>query len=247
MDWPKSLACSLLILSYSALAQQPAYKRDQFEVASIKPDPRTAGSWVRFLPGGRLEASVWVKYLIQTAYGVEDYQVIGGPGWIGSQWYDIEAKAPHADADRTAMIPMLQSLLADRFQLKLRKEERDFPAMALVADKNGPELRALKEGEPSKCSRDNSYVCGIRTPADLARSLKNFVGKPVFDETGVTGRYDILLDFDTDTALGRTPKPGLDKPSLTTALHEQLGLRLESEKLQMKVLVIDDAQRPSAN
>lgn len=243
----KILPCSLVLLSYSALAQPPAEKRPEFEVASVKLDPTTAGSWVRFLPGGRMESLVWVKYLIQIAWGLEDYQVIGGPGWIGTQWYHIEAKAPNTDAGRTAMIPMLQSLLADRFRLKLRKEERDFPALALVADKNGPKLSPLQEGAPSKCGRDNSYVCGIRTPADLARNLKYFVGKPVFDETGITGRYDILLDFDTDTALGRAPTAGLEKPSLTTALHEQLGLRLEPKNVKLPVYVIESIERPSGN
>src|SRR5690242_10659593 len=116
-----TLPITLLLLGSGALAQTATDNRPQFEVASIKPDPRTAGSWVRFLPGGRLEASSWVKQLIEIAWGVETYQVTGGPGWVGAQWYDIDAKAPGPNADRARMLPMLQSLLTDRFRLKLHK------------------------------------------------------------------------------------------------------------------------------
>jgi uncharacterized protein (TIGR03435 family) len=237
----------LLLFCCSTFAQAPTDKRPEFEVASIKPDPRTAGSWVRFLPGGRLDASSWIKQVIQIAYGVEDYQVIGGPGWIGTQWYNIDAKAPNTDADRAQMLPMLQSLLADRFQLKLRREEREFSVMALVTDKSGPKLTPLKENEQSKCGRDNSYACGIHTTGDLAHQLKYIIGHPVFDETGITGRYDILLDFDVYTVSGRTPPADYDKPSLTTALRDQLGLRLEPKNVKLPVYVIESIERPSGN
>src|ERR1039457_3051481 len=89
-----------------------------FEVASVKPSAITAGSWVRFLPGGRLSAASWLKQLIQIAYGVEDYQVSGGPSWLTSQWYEIEAKAANASADRSEMTAMLRSLIEERFKLQ---------------------------------------------------------------------------------------------------------------------------------
>lgn len=238
---------NLLFLCATLFAQSPADKRPEFEVASIRPDPRTAGSWVRFLPGGRLDASSWIKQIVQIAYGIEDYQVIGGPDWIETQWYDVEAKAPDAGASRDQMLPMLQSLLSDRFQLKLRREEREFSVMALVTDKSGPKLAPLKENEPSKCGRDNSYACGIHTTGDLAHQLKYIVGHPVFDETGITGRYDILLDFDVYTISGRTPPADYVKPSLTAALREQLGLRLEPKNVKLPVYVIESIERPSGN
>src|SRR5215467_311661 len=100
-------------------------KPPAFEVASIKPSAVTAGSRIGFLPGGRLSATSWVQQLIQVAYGVEDYQVVGGPKWLTSDWYDIEAKAGSAPADRTQMNAMLKSLLTDRFALRLRKERKD--------------------------------------------------------------------------------------------------------------------------
>ncbi|HVW09959.1 MAG TPA: TIGR03435 family protein [Bryobacteraceae bacterium] len=243
----RTILPAIFLLRSVLPAQSPADSRPEFEVASIKPDTRTAGSWVRFLPGGRLDASSWIKQLVQIAWGVEDYQVVGGPGWITTQWYDIEAKAPDPTAGENQMLPMLQSLLADRFQLKLRREEREFSVMALVTDKNGPKLIPLRDTEQSKCDRDNSYACGIRTTADLARHLRFFVGHPVFDETGITGRYDILLDFDVYTISGRTPPADYIKPSLATALRDQLGLRLEPKNVKLPVYVIESIERPSGN
>jgi uncharacterized protein (TIGR03435 family) len=218
-----------------------------FEVASVKPSGITAGSWARFLPGGRLSAASWLKQLIQIAYGVEDYQVSGGPDWLTTQWYEIEAKAPNPNADRSEMLLMLRALLEDRFKLELRREERDFPVLALKIDKNSAKLTPLAEGEKSKCARDNSFVCGLRTPADLAKSLQYIVGRPVLDRTGISGRFDILLDFDVYANRNEPAPAGYDKPSLTTALRDQLGMRLESEKVARPVLIVEKVERPGAN
>jgi len=235
----------LVCLCCAAVAQtRPA---PSFDVASVKLSGMKAGSWCRFLPGGRLEAVSWISQLLQIAYGVEDYQVVGGPGWFTSDRYDIQAKAENPDAGKSEMLLMLQSLLADRFKLKLHTETRDFPGFNLVLDKGGPKLRPLKEGEASQCGPGNSYVCGITTVADLANSLHHILRQPVFDKTDVEGRFDILLDFDTFTASGRTPPPDYDKPSLSQALRDQLGLRLEAQKAALPVLVIDSVERPAAN
>jgi uncharacterized protein (TIGR03435 family) len=240
-----SRVISLACLCCAAVAQtRPS---PSFDVASVKLSDMKAGSWCRFLPGGRLEAVSWIKQLVQIAYGVEDYQVVGGPGWFTSDRYDIQAKAENPDAGKSEMLLMLQSLLADRFKLKLHTETREFPGFHLVFDKSGPKLRPLKEGEASQCGRENSYVCGITTVADLANNLHYILRQPVFDKTGLEGRFDILLDFDTFTASGRTPPPDYDKPSLSQALREQLGLRLEPQKAALPVLVIDSVERPTAN
>lgn len=219
----------------------------EFEVASIKASDRTAGSWMRLLPGGRLSASSWIKQLIQLAYGLEDYQVSGGPGWLTTQWYDMEAKAAKPDATREEMMAMLRTLLADRFQLQLRRDEREFPIFDLVVDKGGARLRPLPEGEKSQCARDNSAICGIRTPAQLAEWLRWAAGRPVLDRTGINGRFDILIDFDTYSVRGMTPPPEYDKPSMTAALREQLGLRLEPAKTMLPVLIVEKVERPSGN
>jgi uncharacterized protein (TIGR03435 family) len=232
-----------MLLAGGAISQtSPA-----FEVASVRYNARTAGSWCRFLPGGRLSASSWVKQLIQIAWGVEDYQVSGGPAWLTADWYDIEAKAPSANATQPEMALMLRSLLMDRFRLQLRTGTREVPVYELRVDKSGSKLRELKEGEASRCGRDNSFACGFRTPAQLARSLRAFVDRPIIDKTGLDGTYDILLDFDVYSSRGATPPPDNDKPSLFTALQNQLGLRLEPQKTSLPELIVESIQRPAEN
>lgn len=242
---------AFLIVSLFALVSRGAFAQTAtapaFEVASIKHSDMRAGSWIRYLAGGRLSAMSWTKQLIQVAYGVEDYQVSGGPGWLTSDRYVIEAKAESADVGKTEMNVMLESLLADRFKLKLRREARDFDVYALVVDKSGPKLRPLKDGEASGCGRDNSFMCGITTAAQLAKMLQYTVGRPVLDKTGLDGKFDVLLDFDTYASRGQTPPPDYDKPSLVTALREQLGLRLEPQKASFPTLVVENVQRPTEN
>src|SRR5579862_934856 len=99
----------IIILSLAGWAVPQTFLAPAFEVASVKYNQRTAGSWCRFLPGGRLSGSSWVKQLIQIAWGVQDYEVSGGPGWLTTDWYDIEAKASGADAAKPEMALMLQS------------------------------------------------------------------------------------------------------------------------------------------
>lgn len=236
---------SLLLFASGANPQSATVPA--FEVASVKFSDRQAGSWVRFLPGGRLSATSWIKQVIQIAWGVQDYQVSGGPAWLGSDWYDIEAKAASADATKEDMTLMLRSLLTDRFKLRFHQETKEFSAWNLLVDKNGPKLRALKDGENSSCTRTNSNVCGMRTMTQLANNLHYTVGGPVFDKTGIEGNFDILLLFDVYSIRGQTPPADYDQPSLYTALPQQLGLRLEQQKNSMPVIVIDGIQRPSEN
>ncbi len=206
----------IIILSLAGWAVPQTFLAPAFEVASVKYNQRTAGSWCRFLPGGRLSASSWVKQLIQVAWGVEDYEVSGGPGWLTTDWYDIEAKASGADAAKPEMALMLQSLLVDRFKLQLRHDRKVLAVYELRVDKNGPRLKPLKDGEASQCNRDNSFACGIRTPAQLAKSLQSLVDRPVIDKTSLDGRFDIVLDFDVYSSRGQTPPAGsINRPSST--------------------------------
>lgn len=219
-----------------------------FEVASVKYDPRKAGSWVRFLQGGRLDASSWLKQLIQVAWDVKDYQVIGGPAWLGDDWYAVEAKTSDPNADEKQMKLMLRTLLAERFRLHLRQEMREFPVFNLVVAKGGPKLIPLPEGAKSACARDNSLICGMRTTASLAGYLTNIAGRPVFDKTGITGTFDILVIF--NPYAGRDNPPSTyyaDQPDMPTALRDQLGLQVEPSKETMPVLIVESVQRPSGN
>jgi uncharacterized protein (TIGR03435 family) len=240
---PLLVGVMLAALTYGAVAQTPP----AFEVASVKRSSITAGSWIRFLPGGRLSAGSWVKQLIQTAYGVEDYQVVGGPDWLKTDWYEIEATATSHDAGKKEMTLMLKSLLDDRFKLRLHEERRDLPVYDLVVEKSGHKLRALKDGEPPPCRPIPSAICGLTTTTDLATWLKYIVGRPVLDKTGVTGRFELLLDFDINSIRGQAPPPDSNKPSVFEALREQFGLRLEPGKAQTPVLVVESIQRPTEN
>jgi uncharacterized protein (TIGR03435 family) len=231
----------------SAAAEQSPGGTLTFDVASIRPSSNDAGSYLRFLPGGRFSAETWIKQLIQVAYGVEDYQVTGGPAWLGTDRYFIEAKTDKTDASKQEMTAMLKSLLADRFKLKVRQEMRDFDVYDLVLDKGGWKLKPMAKGEDFHCTRDNTFVCGITNPAQLANALKNILRRPVMDKTGIDGRYEVLLDFDNYEFSGGTPPPDYNKPSLENALEEQLGLKLVKAKEALPVYVVESIERPTDN
>lgn len=236
----------LLLASIGGFAQPAA---PTFDVASIKSE--TGGATIhrfQFLPGGRFRAtSTWIKYVIQKAYDLKDYQVSGGPAWITSDRFDIDAKAGDSGAGEPQMRLMLQTLLAQRFQLRIRQETKEFPAYDLMAAKGGPRIRALKPGDKSDCRRDNSEICGLRMMPQLADFLTNAVGRPVFDKTETQGDYDLLLNFDVYEARNQVPPPDYNKPALAIALREQPGLKLEPRKASLPVLVIESVHRPTEN
>jgi uncharacterized protein (TIGR03435 family) len=242
----------LLLLAAAAFAQTPA--APPFETASIKPTPKDfrGPGMFQYLPGGRFHTTdVWLKYLIQRAYNLEDYQIVGGPSWLNADTrYDIEAKAADGSATKDQLRLMLQTLLAERCQLKTHQESREFSVYNLIVAKGGPKFIALKEGELGKpCSRENDEMpCGMHTMAQIADWLKSNVLHPVLDKTGLSGTYDLHMMFDPFEAQGRpTPPEYAGRPTLTTALNEQLGLKMEPAKAQIPVLVIDSIQKPSEN
>jgi len=241
---PRHKAGLVLFLCSSAFGQSSV---GSFELASIKRSSAESGSYLRYLPGGRLSAMSWIKQLVQLAYDVPDYQVTGGPGWLTTDRYEIEAKAADQQAGPAEMKLMLQSLLADRFKLKFRRESKEFPTYGLVVDKGGAKLTPLKPGENSNCRRENSNVCGMRTMAHLADWMTSIMGRPVLDQTKIEGTYDILLAFDVYELRGETPPPDYNKPNVFIGIREQLGLRLEAQKTSFPVIVIEDIQRPSEN
>ena len=220
-----------------------------FEVASIKPDRTdTSPHRFQFLPGGRFRAvSTWVKYMIEQAYDLKDYQVSGGPAWIISDRFDVEAKAADGGTDERQMRLMLQSLLADRFQLKIRRETKEFPVYDLMVAKNGTKVKPLEPGDASDCRRENSEICGLRTMARLEDFLTNVTGRPVFDKTGIQGDYNLLITFDIYEVRNQIAPAHYNKPLLATALREQLGLDWKPRKAPLPVVVIESIQRPTEN
>ncbi len=270
---------SVWVLGVSGLANLPASSaqstpkaRPQFEVASVRPvDPasRETINMHRY-PGGRVTATgVTLRFLINMAYGVQDMNISGGPGWLGRTRFDIVAQG----SEDTDLLPlMLQSLLEDRFKLAIRHESRDLLTYALLlatTGKYGPNPHEAGAGdctvEPpptpaqiksalwTPCGAFHSlrgHLGGKRvTLQNLASPLAAQVGRPVLDETGVPGRFDLNLDWTPDADLGVQGDKGqaapVDGASIFTALREQLGLRLESRRAAVEFLVIDRAEQPS--
>jgi uncharacterized protein (TIGR03435 family) len=212
----------LVIASYGLFAQQEA--RPTFQVASIKLMTEPSSRIItRPLPGGGLKTEkAPVKLLIIQAYRVQGFQVIGGPSWIDSDGYNIEAK-PESPTDEKGTWLMLQALLADRFALKVHRETRELPVYELTAAKNGIKVSPPKEGS---CVTEDVVVARAPTPgaslvgqcgfpligfsgtliagkitmADLAKGLASIMGRPVLDHTGFTGEFDVHLQFAPDPA-----------------------------------------------
>ncbi len=241
------LAVNILVSVFCCAAFAQTATAPAFDLASIKPSNAQFGSYLRYLPGGRFSGMTWIKQLIQAAYDVADYQVAGGPGWMNSDRYEIEAKAADPNTGAEEMKRMLQTLLTDRFKLKIRRETKDFAVYGLVVDKNGPKLKSLKPGEPGTCTRDNSEICGIRTTAQLANWLRSITRRPVLDQTNISGNFDVLLTFDIYELRNQTPPPDYNKAPLQVAIREQLGLRLEPQKASFPMIIVEDIQRPTEN
>jgi uncharacterized protein (TIGR03435 family) len=235
---------------------------------------------VRPLPG-RLTADATLQVLMQYAYGVQAFQLVGGPGWLTSDHYEIEARAD-ASANRDQIFRMLQSLLEDRFQLKTHREMKELPVFTLVSNRGGFKLPAPRDGAcvdspaeaavewvgagrmaapgelpPAKgrCGSAIVSVSGMRggtiVMSELVRALSMMLGRRVLDKTGFMAPFDLQLDFVPDEATPALPPPppgsGISGVSIAQALQEQLGLRLEPTKGPVEVIVVDQAERPSAN
>jgi uncharacterized protein (TIGR03435 family) len=276
------VACAFLHASPRP-AQSVTPSSPSFEVASIKPNhSNESGHRDSISRGKYIGRNVTVKSLIERAYGVSDYQLFNAPPWISSDTFDIDAKVEDSLADtmqklspaeRTNQIKLIfQSLLADRFGLKITHETKDLPIYALVVAKNGPKLTPTKlpplgSGTAAQQSQRGTDVTGkgpeskavavgvtiTQLVAILARAPE-LAGRVVLDETGIKGEYDFTLDWtrddlsvNEDSSSPSAPAKGASSPSLFTALQQQLGLKLESKKGPVDTIVIDHVERPSEN
>jgi uncharacterized protein (TIGR03435 family) len=203
-----------------------------------------------------------IRDLIQYAYNLPKSQIVGGPGWLDSAMYDIDAKSsPEVDARLKAMPSgdaaqqkrsMVRELLKERFSLTTHEETRVLPVYNLVFAKGGPKFQPSSySGTTIDAGRSRIHVQGSDdTIGLLARELAHSQGRVVVNNTGLTGRYDLLLRWTPDDA--STPPLNGDTdpnapPGLFTAIQDQLGLKLESGKGPVPVLVIDQIEPPSAN
>ncbi len=230
-----------LILCAAALGQTGP----QFAAASVKPHPKTDMEiHIGPFPGGFKATGAPLKLLIQMAWGLKEYQIAAGPSWIGEDHFDIEARSPEGmNFTPVQQQMMLRSLLTDRFALRVHSGKRELPAFALVVAKGGSKLvpaAGNSAGEP-QLTLSSGYVKALGvTGAGLADALSMNSDRAVVDRTGLAGKFDVTLKWN----------PDMGDPNgapLVTALQEQLGLKLESTKAPVEVLVIDDAQKPSAN
>src|ERR1051326_8429050 len=231
------------------LAAVPHFARPQvmvFDAATVKPNNSGSGSSSTESTNGLLRITNQTLFrMIQYAYNVRDFQISGGPAWIGSDRFDVTAK-PEGSVRDQQMKQMLQSLLAERFQLRFDRQIQEGPIYALLIGKNGPKLQPVTQSDNSGISSNSTAVRTTMkgthvTMEELAASLGNRVGRPVIDKTGLTDRFDFELSWVADlTAATGTPDPGGDVsgPSIFTALQEQLGLRLDSQKGPIEMLLI---------
>jgi uncharacterized protein (TIGR03435 family) len=265
---PRVLLTSILLSVCSTVLGQ-AVNSEQvptFEVASVKlSNPNKSGSTFNFVLSGLEITGGTLRSIMETAYDVRTFQILGGPKWMDADRYDITAKNAHDDPALQGLSQQdrvketrrrLQTLLAERFQLKVHRETRELPEYALVVVKSGVKL---KEADSSLPGGGTSTNCGVMkgtraTMTNLGVVLSRQLSQPVIDRSNLTGKYDFELIWSPDTgcearpnsAAGATDDP-VDRPSLFTALQEQIGLKLEAIKGPVEVIVVEHAEKPDAN
>jgi uncharacterized protein (TIGR03435 family) len=186
--------------------------------------------------------------LIMYAYDVRNYQISGGPGWMASDTFTIMAKTEGDAARETAEIrTMLQSLLAERFGVKLHRETKEAKVYVLSSAKTGPTLTPSTARRTTMQMGPGHLMMGKATTSQMASLLSSVLSRPVLDQTGITGEFDFTLDS-PDINMGRmVPLEDVPGPSIFTAIQEQLGLKLEPSKGRIEILAIDSAVKPLDN
>jgi uncharacterized protein (TIGR03435 family) len=231
--------CLLPLLS--ALAQTPA-----FEVASVRPSaPDGERPNIQRDPAGGITlTNVDLQTLVSMAYNIQPFQLAGGPPWLRSRRFDVVAKAPAA-TDNSRTWVMLQALLADRFQLVVHKETPELPVFELVVARGGlkmqPAHRPPSPADDFIQTSPGKMKAMMVTMQGLSMTLSGVLGHRVIDRTGVDGRYDFQLSFAPDDTNAS------DRPSIYSALQEQLGLHLQRSEGKVEVTVIDRVELPAEN
>uniref|UniRef100_Q029G9 Peptidase M56, BlaR1 n=1 Tax=Solibacter usitatus (strain Ellin6076) TaxID=234267 RepID=Q029G9_SOLUE len=259
----KSLFIIWAVASFSRGQQPSGTATPEFEVASLKPSTPATGEvgGVYTYPGGRVEfRGCTLQYLIEQAFSIQPFQVSGGPGWMQQERYDIDAEPPASSKSSKSMPPypkappneeqrqMLQSLLVGRFGLKYHRETREGPVYLLVKGN-----KALKLVD-SKDKNRYPWAGGIRggmitgdglagineSMEDLAKRLSPYLGRPVLDRTGLSGSFDFRSEYSSDDV-----HP--DVITMILSSVQDLGLKLTTSKGPVDGIVIEHAERPSAN
>jgi uncharacterized protein (TIGR03435 family) len=229
------------------------------------------------VPGAFNAAGVPVRFVVSRAFNVQDFQITGGPDWMNTDRFDIEARLAPDTAGPQNMAAALRAMLADRFQMVATRETREMPVLVLVRAREdgqlGPQMKpsptdcaaAEKGGTPGPLQADGRPACGGRgglgritagglRMTQLAQQLSQFMGRIVIDKTGLDGFYQFDLSWaPTPEQMPPGMPPGAappfdpNAPILPTALQEQLGLKLESGRGPVEVIVIERLEPPSEN
>lgn len=254
------LASALPCLDGQTVQSVPPMASDAhpaIEVASVKrSDP--ADQAHRFTIEGHriLVENQTVNMMIQMSYGVHARQIVNAPPWIESERFDIQAIPDTAgQPDVLQFKEMVRKVLAERFGLKLRTEQQEMPRYTLTVAKGGPKMETSK-GSPDGLPRINGN--GTQTTmslqmknvsmGDVAQQLQGALDRPVVDQTGLKGKYDLSLNWlRADAAPAAAEGADSALPGIFTALQEQAGLKVEPTKGEVDVLVVEHVERPAAN
>ncbi len=246
------LGIALVVTTLSAFAQPPTAR---FEVASVKKaesggPPGDIPRNMDTSPGHFAMRNVPMRYMMEWAYSLHDYELVG-PDWIkGEERYDIFAKAPGPATDEE-MRPMLQALLLERFQMKVHRETRQMAAYLLLPGKGAAKVtESAADSQPGLVPNKQGGVTFRHFPISrLTFLLTRRMDHPVLDQTGLTGTYDYTLDLSGLSEFSGPPNPDPNGMSIFAAIQQDLGLKLELRKQQpIDLLVIDTANKvPTAN
>ena len=244
---------AIVALTCAALAQSPPAA---FEVATVKLNKSGARAMGNhFDPERGTWTNTPLRVLIMNTYRIQGYQLVGGPSWLSSDTWDIEAKTegPSTIAQK---FQMLQPLLEDRFKLKVHRETREMPEYRLVIAKGGSRLREYRK-EDGDTRREGTrigrgLIDGHGSDFNgFVGFLRSELGRPVVDATGLTGKFDFKLEWVPDESQpnsgGDVPPPDATGASIFAAIQEQLGLKLEAMKGPVEMLMIDHVEKPSEN
>ncbi|MBV9743332.1 MAG: TIGR03435 family protein [Acidobacteriia bacterium] len=241
-------ATTLLLGMVSSIFSQPA--SPPFAVASVKAVSDSA-HWVnpQVVDPQRFHAITSLTQLILWAYRMRGFQILGDPSWLGREQFEIQAAAERPSSDEQIR-RMLQELLADRFKLKLHSETREIPIYALVIGNNGHKLHATKDasqqGDGSIWIGNGALSARGATMALFVRFLSDNLDRPVLDKTSLPGRYDFNLTYDQSSA-AHTDGDFIPLGPAVFGPIRDLGLKIDAQKDFVEMLVIDSAERPSAN
>jgi uncharacterized protein (TIGR03435 family) len=234
---------------HNVAAQTQAVPHLEFDVASIKPHPESAGSPRTSMSeehGSIVYSNVTVRACIRKAYDLKVYPLANGPDEFSTARYDIVAKASGEPSKETTM-RMLQALLTERFRLAVHRETKELPVYALIVGKGGPKFpKAKDDGSGAEIGTGGGHQFRAHhvSMTQLASALSGYIGEAVSDATELKGIFDLTLDFTTDENISAVAAAG---PTIFEAVQQQLGLRLEARKGPVEVIVVDHVEKPTAN